>query len=163
MLHHPVSVPTRTEVATGCNRLCALEARPDVLRTGTDSVIIPEHSTRSEKGGGTTIHGQSTEKIQVVQDSIFEGGSQVTEKRDDLLMASQVCQEIQTTMNDLRNWTRVQPQRETNNKGQSKSVQQSHFEPEAADNKSRPLETTVAKENLNKIQIKAKTRYLSDG
>jgi hypothetical protein len=37
-------------------------------------VIIPEHSPRPVKGGDTTIHGQSTEKIQVVQDSIFEGG-----------------------------------------------------------------------------------------
>ncbi len=38
---------------------------------------------------------------------------------------------------------------------------QSHFELEAADNKSHPLETTVAKENLDKIQIEVKTKNLS--
>jgi hypothetical protein len=55
-------------------------------------------------------------------------------------------------MMDLRNWTRDQPQKGTNNKGQSKSVHQSHFEPEAADNKSHPSDIKVAKENLDKIQ-----------
>ena len=61
------SVPTRTEVATGY----AQEELPGVLRTGPYSEIVPEHLPRSEKGGDTTIHGQSTEMIQAVQDSTF--------------------------------------------------------------------------------------------
>ena len=57
-----------------CNRLCTPEELPGVLRTGPYSEIVPEHLPRSEKGGDTTIHGQSTEMIQAVQDSTFEGG-----------------------------------------------------------------------------------------
>ena len=70
MLHQPVSVPTLTEVATGYaprRRNLTYVARPD-------SAIIPEQSPRFEKGGDATIHGKSTERIQAVQDSIFEGG-----------------------------------------------------------------------------------------
>ncbi len=52
-------------------------------------------------------------------------------------------QEIHKTMKDLRDGTRVQPQRGTSIKGQSKRVHQSHFEPEAEDKKSYPLETTA--------------------
>jgi hypothetical protein len=57
-----------------CNRLCTLEALPGVLCTGPDSVIIPEQLPRLEKGGDVTIHCQSTEMIQVLQDSILGGG-----------------------------------------------------------------------------------------
>ena len=61
-----------------CKRLCTPEELPGVLRTGPYSVIIPEHLLRSEKGGDTIIitmiHGESTERIQAVQDSIFEEG-----------------------------------------------------------------------------------------
>ena len=57
-----------------CNRLCTPEELPGVLRTGSYSVIIPEHLPRLVKGGYTTIHGQLTERIKAVQDSIFEGG-----------------------------------------------------------------------------------------
>ena len=57
-----------------CNRLCTQEELPGVLRTGPYSEIVPEQLPRSEKGGDTTIHGQSTEMIQAVQDSTFEGG-----------------------------------------------------------------------------------------
>ena len=49
-----------------------------------------------------------------------------------------------------------------NNKGQSKSVQPSHFEPEAVDNKNHPAEIRVAKENLDKIQNEMKTKNLSN-
>ena len=59
--------------------------------------------------------------------------------------------------------SRVQPQRGTNDKGQSKSVHPSHFEPEAVDNKNHPSEIRVAKENLDKIQNEKKTKNLSDG
>ena len=54
-----------------CNRLCTPEELPGVLCTGPYSEIVPEHLPRSEKGGDTTIHGQSTE---LIQDSTFEGG-----------------------------------------------------------------------------------------
>jgi hypothetical protein len=54
------------------NRFCAFTAFPE-LRSSTTSADTPEQ-LRSEKGGDTTIHGQSTEKIQELQDSISEGG-----------------------------------------------------------------------------------------
>ena len=59
-----------------CNRLCTPEELPGVLSTGPYSKIIPEHLPRADKGGDTTgtIHGQSTEMIQAVQNSTFEGG-----------------------------------------------------------------------------------------
>jgi hypothetical protein len=142
-----------------CNRLCIPEARPDVLRTGTDSVIIPEHSPRSpEKAGDTTIHCQSTEKIQVVQDSIFKGGV----SGDTVERRLTFCQSRDTDDNEgSQELNQSSVTEGTNNKGQSKSVHQSHFELEAADNKSHPLETTLAKVNLDKIQIQLKTRNLS--
>ena len=86
-------------VDRSCNRLRTPEELPGVLRTGLYSKIVPEHLPRSEKGGDTTIHGQSTEMIHAVQDSTFEGGEQETQSRDDLFIASQ---EIQTTMKDLK-------------------------------------------------------------
>ena len=57
-----------------CNRLCTPEELPGVLRIGPYSEIITGHLPRSDKGGDTTIHGKSTEMIQAVQDSTFEGG-----------------------------------------------------------------------------------------
>ena len=57
-----------------CNRLCTPEELPGVLRTGPYSEIVPEHLPCSKKGGGTKIHGQSTEMVQAVQDSTFERG-----------------------------------------------------------------------------------------
>ncbi len=59
---------------------------------------------------------------------------------------------------DLRNWTKVLSRRGLNYKGQSKMLHQSHFEPEAADNKQAPLELMVTKENLEKIQIETMTK-----
>ncbi len=139
-----------------CNRLWALETLPDVLSNVSNSVI-PEQSPRLEKGGDTTIQGgYKWFKTQ----SLKEGsqGTQSSLSRVDVFIASQM---LRTTMKDLRNWTWVQPQRGTNIKGQSKSVQQSHFEPEAADHKSHPLETTVAKENMDEMWNKTKTKILS--
>jgi hypothetical protein len=84
-----------------CNRLCTPEARPVVLLTCTDSVIIPEHLLRLEKGGDTTIHSQLTKKIQAVfKTQPSKEGSQETQSKDYSLIARQ---EIQTAMKDLRN------------------------------------------------------------
>ena len=84
------------------NRLCTPKELPGVLRTGPYFEIIPEHLPRSEKGGDTTIHGQSTEMIQVVQDSTFEGGES-GDSVDRQLILFIASQEIQTAMKDLRN------------------------------------------------------------
>ena len=45
---------------------------PGVLRTGPNSASFPEQLPRLEKGGETTIHSQSTESIQMVQDTTPE-------------------------------------------------------------------------------------------
>ena len=51
------------------NRLCTPEALPGVLRTGPNSTSFPEQLPRLEKGGETTIHSQSTESLQMDQDT----------------------------------------------------------------------------------------------
>ncbi len=59
---------------------------------------------------------------------------------------------------DLRNWTKVRSWGGTNYKGQSKMLHQSHFEPEAANNKQAPLELMATKDNLEKIRIETMTK-----
>ena len=139
MLHQPASVPTRTGVATGYAPRRSYLAYFALVPTPRLFQNI-YHVRKKEGILRYMVNRPKGYKRFKTQPS--KERSQETQSRDDFFIASQ---EIQTTMKDLRHSTRVQPQRGTNNKGQSKSVHPSHFEPEAVDNKNHPSEIRVAK------------------
>jgi hypothetical protein len=66
LLHTLVSIPIRTEVVTGyapprrCLTYFALDLNLTLFQNSSNRI------QRLEEGGDTTIHGQSTERMQVV-------------------------------------------------------------------------------------------------
>ncbi len=106
------------------------------------------------------MQGQSTERIQAVQDSIFAGGELGdTVERQPIFFQSRDTGDYE----GFQKLNQSSAPEGTNIKGQSKSVQHSHFEPEAAYKKSHSSKISVAKENMDKMQNETKTKNLSDG